>query len=115
MNAYLKKTPTLREKRLAVQHWLVSTTFRSMLLVAIVIFGVLYLFKINTVSTQGFVISDLQDQVTQLERENKRLDVEVASHRSMNSIEGRLSGTNLVAVGDMQYVTPVGTAFARAN
>jgi len=115
MNAYLKKKPTLREKRLAVQKWLVSTTFRSILLGGIVVFGVLYLVKVNTVSTQGFVISDLESQVQDLERENQRLDVQIASYRSMHSLEARLSDTDLVVATDMEYVTPVGTAVARAN
>ena len=115
MNAYLKKKPTLREKRRAVQTWLVSTTFRSMLLVAIMVFGVLYLFKVNTVSSQGFVITDLQDQIVELERENQRLDVQIASYRSMNSLEARPEGTDLVVASDIVYVTPVGTAVARAN
>jgi len=115
MNAYLKKKPTLREKRRAVQKWLVSTTFRSMLLVAIMVFGVLYLFKVNTVSSQGFVISDLQDTIVELERDNQRLDVQIASYRSMHSLETRLEGTDLVVATDLRYVTPVGTAVARAN
>ena len=112
MNAYLKKKPTLREKRLSVQRWFVSTTCRGLLLGCIVVFGVLYLFKVNTVSTQGFVISDLEGQIIELERENKRLGVQIASHRSMKSVEERLQGMEFVAAGDMQYVTPVGTAVA---
>ena len=113
MNAYLKKKPTLREKRLAVQRWCVSTTCRGLVLALIFVFGLLYLFKVNTVSTQGFVISDLESKIEQLERENKRLDVQIASGRSMKSIETRLEGMNLVVAADMQYVTPVGTAVAR--
>ncbi len=112
MNAYLKKKPTLRQKRLAVQRWFVSTTCRAFLLGCILVFGVLYLFKVNTVSTQGFVISDLEGQIIELERENKRLDVKIASNRSMKSVEERLQGMEFVAAGDMQYVTPVGTAVA---
>ncbi|HBB38534.1 MAG TPA: hypothetical protein DEP63_04180 [Candidatus Magasanikbacteria bacterium] len=111
----MKKKPTLREKKLAVQRWLVSTTFRTMLLGAIVLFGVLYLFKVNTVSTQGFVISDLEVEIQELERENQRLDVQIASYRSMHSLEARLESTDLVAASDMQYLIPVGTAVARAN
>ncbi len=112
MNAYIKKKPTLREKRLAVQRWFVSTTCRALLLGCILVFGVLYLFKINTVSTQGFVISDLETKIEQLERDNKRLDVQVATNRSMKSIEERLQGMEFVAAGEMQYVHPVGTAVA---
>jgi hypothetical protein len=112
MNAYLKKKPTLREKRLTVQRWFVSTTCRGLLLGCILIFGMLYLFKINTVSTQGFVISDLEGQIQGLERENKRLGVQIASRRSMKSLEERLKGMELVAVDNIQYVTPVGTTVA---
>lgn len=112
MNAYLKKKPTLREKRLAVQRWLVGTTFRGLLLSCIIVFGILYLFKVNTVSTQGFVISDLERKIVDLGRENKKLDVEIASQRSMYSIEKRLDKMELVYVDNMIYVTPVGTTVA---
>ncbi|EKD67013.1 MAG: hypothetical protein ACD_48C00635G0001 [uncultured bacterium] len=33
----------------------------------------------------------------------------------MNSLEARLEGTDLVVASDIVYVTPVGTAVARAN
>jgi len=112
MNAYLKKKPTLRDKRRAVQRWFLSTTCRTLLLVGVVVLSVLYLLKVNTVSTQGFVINDLENSIVELERENKKLDVQIASHRSMKSIEDRLKGMTLVAVEDMQYVTPVGTSVA---
>lgn len=113
MNAYLKKKPTLRDNRLAVKRWFVSTTCRAMLLGCIALFGILYLFKVNAVSTQGFVINDLEGEIVELERENKRLGVQVASHRSMKSIEERLQGMEFVAVDDVTYITSVGTAVAR--
>lgn len=113
MNAYIKKKPTLREKRKSLQRMFVSTTFRTVLLGVILLFGMLYLFKINTVSAQGFVISDLETRIVELERENKKLDVQIASYRSVQSIESRLNGVGLVSAGELQYVSSVGTSVAR--
>lgn len=113
MNAYIKSRPTLRQKRQAVQRWFVSTSCRAVLLGCMVLFGILYLAKVNSVSTQGLVISDLEDAIVELERDNKKLDVQIASYRSMQSVESRLGNMNLVAAGEKQYVTSVGTAVAR--
>ncbi len=112
MNAYLKKKPTLREKRQAVKRVVVSKTFRGFLVASTLVFGVLYLFKINTVSAHGFVISELETKLVELERENKKLDVQIASHRSVQSIEARLGGLGLVVAGDIQYAKQVGTSIA---
>ncbi len=67
----------------------------------------------NTVSAQGFVMSDLEKRIIELERENKKLDVQIASYRSVQSIESRLGGVGLVAAGELRYVNPVGTSVAR--
>ena len=113
MNAYLKKTPTRRQRAQAFRKLFVSGTFRAGLLVCIALFGVLYLFEVNAVSTQGFAISDLEDTITVLEQENRKLNVQIASYRSMDSIESRLADMGLVNADNIVYVTPVGTAVAR--
>lgn len=106
------KKQTQKDKRIAIQKWMVSTSFRVGLIIGVVVFGFLYIIQMSSVSTKGFLISDLQSQTQTLEQETRALDVEIAQYRSMSSIQERLRGMNLVAVGNMEYVTPVGTVVA---
>jgi cell division protein FtsB len=112
MTKYQNKQ-TCREKRMAIKRWIVSTSFKTGLMGMIAVFGVLYIMQMSSVSTKGFAISDLQKQVQTLENETRSLEVEISQYRSMGSIQERLKNMDLVAVGEIEYVTPVGTVVAR--
>jgi len=92
---------------------MVSATFRMGLVVFIVLFGFLYIWQTNSISTKGYELSDLEQQIKQLERENRKLDVHVAEYSSMQNIQERLGGMNLVSADNIEYVTLVGTAVAQ--
>ena len=113
MTKYKNKQQTRRERRLAVKRWLVSTTFRVGLLAVMGVFGVLYVIQMSSVSTKGFIISDLQKEMQTLENETRALDVEIAKHRSMASIQARLKDMDLVAANYVEYITQVGSVVAR--
>ena len=112
MTKYQNQYKTMRERRIAIRQWLLSTSFRAVLVTVVALFGVMYVVQISSASTKGYEISDLNKQIQSLEQENQRLEFEVATHRSMKSIQERLQGTNLVVADDIQYVTLVGTAVA---
>ncbi|PIT86405.1 MAG: hypothetical protein COU33_03360 [Candidatus Magasanikbacteria bacterium CG10_big_fil_rev_8_21_14_0_10_43_6] len=113
MNAYLKKKTTIRERKQKLVRFMVSATFRMGLVVFIVLFGFLYIWQTNSISTKGYELSDLEQQIKQLERENRKLDVHVAEYSSMQNIQERLGGMNLVSADNIEYVTLVGTAVAQ--
>ncbi len=104
---------TMRQRRLALKRMFLSTTFRFTALLFMLVFGVLYVMQTSSVSTKGYDINELQRQITKLEQDNQRLEFEIATNRSMQSIQQRLSGMDLVAVDTMEYGTLVGTAVAR--
>ena len=113
MSPYTKQKQTLRQKRLAVQQWMLSATFRCGLLLMIGVFGVLYVMQTSEISTKGFDMSELETSITQLRRENEHLEFDIAQHRSLRSVYERLAAMNFVEVAQPRYVTPVGTAVAR--
>lgn len=104
---------TLRQKRLALRAWMVSTSCRVSLLGVIAVFGVMYLMQMSSVSTKGFTMSELQSTIQTLQHETRALDVEIAESRSLSSVQERLAGMNMVVSDSVEYVTPVGTAVAR--
>ncbi|MFA4831681.1 MAG: hypothetical protein WC862_03090 [Patescibacteria group bacterium] len=107
-----KNKQTRREKRLAVRQWLFSASFRAILLTALMIFSVLYIIQMNSISTKGFDISNLQNDIQTLKYQTRALEVQIAEKRSMASIQERIKGMNLVASTDVKYVIPVGTTVA---
>ena len=107
------KYETLRQKKQAFRQWIFSTTFRFTLITMLLVFGVLYLMQTSSLSTKGYEINDLEKQIQALEQENQKLGFEVATHRSMNSIQNRLAGLSMVEAGNnVEYVTLVGSAVA---
>lgn len=112
MIKYTNKYKTMRERRLAVKEWMLSTTFRAVLLSVIAVFGILYVVQTSSASTTGYDMRDLERQIQSLEQENQKLEFEIATHRSMQSIQNRLVSLNMVEANNVEYATLVGTAVA---
>jgi len=108
-----RKKQTMRQAKLAKKRWRFSASSRAFVLVGVVVLSFIYLFQINTVSSKGFEVSELERQITDLERETKQLEVDIATHSSMQSIQERLGSLDMVAVDSVEYVTPVGSSVAR--
>jgi len=110
---YLCKQPTLRQKREAAKRWFLGATCRFAFGVFIVVFGVLYVMRTNAISTKGYEMNNIEGQIQALEQENQKLEFEIATHRSMQSIQSRLPNLNLTTTDDVKYVTLTGSAVAR--
>lgn len=77
-----------------------------------VVFGIMYIVQMNSISTRGYEMSDLENQITLLEQENQKLEFQIASNKSMKSIQSRLVGKEFVAADTYQYGSLVGTVMA---
>lgn len=111
--SYLQGIPTLREKKIAVQTLLVSTSFRIFLLALIAIVGMLYVLQTTRVSTKGYAISDLEKKLTHLEHETKKLDVQIAEQQSMQNIQERLKQANMVPASEIVFIKTGADAVAK--
>lgn len=112
MTKYKNKNQTMRQKRMAVRQLFLSTSFRAVLLTVIALFGVLYVVQTSSASTKGYEIRDLEGQIQSLEHETQRLEFEIATNRSMQSIQTRLAMMNMVPADNIEYATLVGSAVA---
>ncbi|PIT86110.1 MAG: hypothetical protein COU33_05005 [Candidatus Magasanikbacteria bacterium CG10_big_fil_rev_8_21_14_0_10_43_6] len=108
----LSRTQTLREKRIAIEQFAMKTSFRAGLLVLAVVLIVLDVTQTSAVSTKGYEINQYQTEIRQLERENRKLEVEISKHRSVESIQERLQGLDLVVAEQPRYVSLVGPTVA---
>ncbi len=104
---------TLREKRLALEQFAMKTSVRVGLVVVAMLLIVLDVAQTSAVSTKGYEINQYQTEIRQLERENRRLEVEISKHRSVQSIHDRLQHLDLVIAEAPEFVSLVGSAVAR--
>jgi len=105
MIKYSTKKHTLRQGKLAARRSRQGLVVRMMMLGFIAFMSVCYVTKTSTVSTKGYDISEIQREITVLDREIERIDYEIATYRSMVSIEERLSRTDFEDSRDARYVT----------
>ena len=80
--------------------------------IGFVVVGILYVFQTNTVATKGYDVAALQGEIRILKQETRKLDAEIASHRSMASIQARLEGKGFVSAGQPTYVVAGASAVA---
>lgn len=110
---YIDMQKTLGEKRMMMKRLLLSNAFRICLCVFILVFGVLHVINLSTMSTKGYDMTELQKKITMLERENQKLEFKIAKHSSMQSIQERLGDMKMVSADNIEYATLIGTAVAR--
>lgn len=110
---YIETQQTLGEKRTMLKHLLLSNTFRICLSLFVVVFGVLHVINLSTMSTKGYDMTKLQKQITSLERENQKLEFKIAKYSSIQSIQERLDKMDMVAADNVEYAMIIGTSVAR--
>ena len=113
MSPYLCRQKTLRTERLQNKHWIFGIGCRLSLLFLLIIFGVLFIWQTSSASTKGFVINDLQEQISDLEKENQKLGLQIAEQRSLKNLENRITELGLVVVDNVRYATILNNTVAR--
>lgn len=93
-----------KAKRLKWKKMFLSTTFRVMLILVIAFFGVLYLVKVNSVSTSGYKISKLKSKINKLESKNRQLRVKIAQKRSLQNVTKRIEKLDFVKANKITYI-----------
>ncbi len=79
----------------------------------IILLGAFYLFNINDLTVKGFALKEMQTKAAALS--NQRVDTEekLGALESYYSLNDRVQKLNMVAVGDIEYLTSNQTALAR--
>ncbi len=71
-----------------------------------------YLWQINALSTRGFKIKELENNISDLKKDNQTLELEVTNEQSMFNLNERIKQLNLVAIQKVEYLQPIGPAVA---
>ncbi len=88
-------------------------TLALWLLAVVVVFGLSYLFLVNSTSTKGYEIKKLERSMSTLRETNKRLELEMAALKSIQHMENTVRTLNLVPSEKVYYVGEQGYAYQR--
>ncbi len=73
------------------------------IVVLLIVFGIAYLMQVNSTSTKGYEIKKLETKLTGLREQQKRLELEEASLKSIKAIETQVKSLNLVPSENVNY------------
>ena len=90
-----------------------GSTFRITLATIGLVLGVLYIIQVSAITATGYDLATLERQIEELKRENQRLSLQIATHRSMTNIEKRIADLELVSVDAIEYLRSGDAVVAR--
>ncbi|MDI6778211.1 MAG: cell division protein FtsL [Patescibacteria group bacterium] len=79
-------------------------TLSFFLVTLICALGVFYIFEVNNLATKGYEIDKLEKQLSNLQKENERLQIQAAELKSMYKIEEKTKDLNMIAPKDVSYL-----------
>jgi uncharacterized membrane protein len=74
------------------------------LLSIILVLGLVYIFSVNSMATEGFQIKKLSSQMTELEADHKKLELQNSSLQSVSAIQQKTASLNLVPATTITYL-----------
>lgn len=87
--------------------------FNVGLLSLIVILGGVYLVNISDLTVQGFVLRDLKSKAATIASEKMENEEAVNAAQSYYSLSTRTKSLNMVAIGNVEYLSNTGVAVAK--
>jgi hypothetical protein len=113
MPRHTRTTDPLRQDH----HWwhrfkFSTQKFAVVLSVLAVVSGFGYVFLTNHTAQEGFAIKKLQQQISEVQASNQRLELRAADLRSLASVEATSTQLGLVPTDTFTYVAPTSGAVA---
>lgn len=85
---------------------------KILIFVLLIISGLAYFWQINSLSTRGFKIKELEKDIQQLKSDNQKLELEVTNEQSMFNLDEQIKSLNMVELTQVEYLRPTGPAVA---
>jgi hypothetical protein len=95
-----------RLQRGSVSEATLTVSFAVVALVTAVVLGFLYLQQVFGTAAHGSTIQELEQTMLDLKEQQKELELEGASLRSIQSVEKRVEELNLVSANSVGYLAP---------
>ncbi len=74
--------------------------------------GVGYMIEINSVSTKGYAIRDLENKIDELKESNEKKEIKIAKMQSMQEIQNKVSKLGMVNIEKIDYIARPEQTFA---
>ena len=74
--------------------------------------GLLYIFQISGVATKGYEIENYEKTLSNLQRENQKMLIEIADLKSMNNLKDKSEKLSAIDYKDINYITSISSAVA---
>ena len=74
--------------------------------------GLLYVFQISGVATKGYEIENYEKTLSELQRENQKMQIEIADLKSMGNLENESEKLRAINYKDIIYITSISSAVA---
>ncbi len=92
-----------------------TTRVRVVCLALIAIFGVTYLWLVNSSASLGFYVSDLESRRVALDDEYQKLEVEETALRSLEHINAQSQQMQMVSSSRVEYMKESAVALSGGN
>ncbi|OGY43177.1 MAG: hypothetical protein A3B89_00790 [Candidatus Buchananbacteria bacterium RIFCSPHIGHO2_02_FULL_40_13] len=107
--------PELNKKKKIIKSILKFFTpnkINAIAIILVLIIGLTYLVQTNVTAVNGYKIKSLKDKLSQLQVENKKLNLTYIELQSMANVIGQVPDLNLVAAENIEIITPIGSTVA---
>lgn len=81
-----------------------NVTLNFLVAALVCLLGVFYIFEVNNMATKGYEIKALENQMSELKKENEKLKIQEAQQRSMYNIEEKTKELNMIVPKDVSYL-----------
>ena len=71
-----------------------------------------YLWQVNTLSTKGFQIKNLEKRITVLKTDIQQLELNLAGEQAVTKLNERIQELQMVKVDKVEYLRPLGSSVA---
>ena len=65
---------------------------------------ILYVFQVNSLTTKGFVLQDVNENVQNLEKQNRKIDRDIAQLQASDVITEKIARLGLTLEGKIEYI-----------
>jgi len=87
----------------------VSRKTMLLLIAAVSVVGILYIWQINSMATLGYQVKDLETQKSDLLKTNTDLSLQITDKTSSEYVMSRLQELNMIPVGSISYLKVPGS------
>lgn len=83
------------------------------LICVIILFSVLYIIQINSITTGGYKIGEYKSEISKLQSENAELELKLSEIQSLGALEEKVKNLKMVKTINVEYISPTSEVAAK--